>query len=75
MRSCIRFFITLFITLSTFSNLLHAQEMLQPNTSCFIRNEGQIADGKENLHPEVLFKSTFNDVTMFFKNNGIGEMG
>ena len=53
MKSCTRFIITLFITFSTFSNLLNAQEMLQPNTACFIGNEGQIADGKGNLHPEV----------------------
>ena len=52
-------------------DLVNAQEMQQPNTSCFIKNEGQIGDGEGQLHPEVLFKSSFNDVTMFFKNDGI----
>jgi hypothetical protein len=40
-------------------------------TNCFVENKGQIADSDGKLHPEVLFKSVYNDATLFFKNNGI----
>lgn len=58
---------TLLLTASLFFLLfcagsLHAQ---------FVQNNGQIADGEGNLHPEILFKSGFDDATLFFKQDGI----
>ncbi|MFH0895942.1 MAG: gliding motility-associated C-terminal domain-containing protein [Bacteroidota bacterium] len=37
----------------------------------FVENKGQIADGKGNLQPDVLFKAKLGDVTLFFKKDAI----
>lgn len=42
--------------------------------SCFVENKGQVADADGKLHPEVLFKSDYNDASLFFKDNGIVYM-
>ncbi|HNW69363.1 MAG TPA: SBBP repeat-containing protein, partial [Bacteroidales bacterium] len=64
---------TLKITLKTTTALIFIIFCLSPlkGYSQFIENKGQIGDSKGGPHPEVLYKSVLNDVTMFFKKDGI----
>lgn len=64
------FFLLLQVPLISISSNFDGETNGSPQ-SAFIQNIGQIGDGNGGLHPEVLFKSSFNDVTLFFKKDGI----
>jgi hypothetical protein len=40
-------------------------------TPTFVRNMGQIVDASGNLRPDVLFKTTTNGATLFFRDNNL----